>query len=67
MPIREIDLGWAFFNEILALARMKSATQMKSSATPQMKLNPPIAAAISSDQREDFIVADDLSHPRGWI
>jgi hypothetical protein len=42
-------------NEILAEARMKSAGQMKYSAMPQMKLNPPTAAAISSDQREDFI------------
>ena len=25
MPSREMDLGWASFNEILALARMKSA------------------------------------------
>ena len=30
------------YNEILAFARMKSAMQMKSSAMPQMKLNPPI-------------------------
>ncbi len=48
-------------------ARMKSAMQMKSSATPQMKLNPPTATAISSDRREDFIVKDDFTHPQGWI
>ena len=30
MPSREITPGWASFNEILALARMKSAMQMKS-------------------------------------
>ena len=44
-------------------ARMKSAMQMKSSATPQMKLNQPTAAAISSDRREDFIVKDDFTYP----
>ena len=67
MSNRETDPGWTFFNEILAEARMKSAMQMKSSATPQMKLNPPIATAISSDRREDFIIEDDFTHPQGWI
>ena len=32
----------ALYNEILAFTRMKSAMQMKSSAMPQMKLNPTI-------------------------
>ena len=39
-----MDLGWASFNEILALARMKSATQMKSKPMAWMKLNPPTAS-----------------------
>jgi len=45
--------AFSFFNEILAFTRMKS--------------NPPSAAAISSDQREDFIIGDDFTHPKGWI
>jgi hypothetical protein len=40
-------------------------TPMKSAS--QMKLNPPTAAAISSDRREDFIIEDDFTHPQGWI
>jgi len=67
MPNREIDLGWASFNEILAFARMKSAMQMKSKPMAWMKLNPPTAAAISSDRREDFIIEDDFTHPQGRI
>ena len=27
-----------------------------------MKLNPPIASAISHDRREDFIIEDDFTH-----
>ena len=67
MPSRDITPGWASFNEILALARMKSAMQMKSEPMAWMKLNPPTAAAISSDRREDFIIEDDFTHPTGWI
>ena len=60
MPNREITPGWAAFNEILALARMKSAMQMKSKPMAWMKLNPslsPAARRISS--QSDFI-------PRKW-
>ena len=46
---------------------MKSAMQMKSKPMAWMKLNPPTATAISSDQREDFIIEDDFTHPQGWI
>jgi len=43
-------------------ARMISAMQMKSSATPQMKLNPPIR------RRGGFHPTKlDFTHPQGWI
>ena len=61
IPNREITPDWAYFNEILAEARMKSAMQMKSKPMAWMKLNPPTATAISSDRRDDF------THPQGWI
>jgi len=49
-------------------ARMKSAMQMKSSATPQMKLNPPIRRRGGFHPTKlDFIVEDDFTHPQGWI
>ena len=44
MPSPEIDPDWAFLNEILAFARMKSATQMKSKPMAWMRLNPPTAS-----------------------
>jgi len=37
MPNREITPGWAYFNEILAEARMKSAMQMKSANADEIK------------------------------
>ena len=49
-------------------ARMKSAMQMKSSAMPQMKLNPPIRRRGGfHSTKVDFIVEDDFTHPQGWI
>ena len=54
MPNREITPGWASFNEILALARMKSAAQMKSKPTAWMKLNPPIRRRAGFHPRRGF-------------
>jgi len=55
-------------NENLAFARMKSAMLMKSSASPQMKLNPPIhRRGEFHPMKLDFIVEDDFTHPQGWI
>jgi len=49
-------------------ARMKSAMQMKSSALPQMKLNPPIRRRGGFHPTKlDFIAAGDFTHPQGWI
>jgi hypothetical protein len=50
-----------------SLRTMKSKYAWMKSAS-QMKLNPPAASAISTDQREDFISRQaDFSHPTGWI
>ena len=49
-------------------ARMKSAMQMKSSAIPQMKLNPPIRRRGGFHPTKlDFIVEDDFTRLQGWI
>ena len=43
-------------------------TLMKSSALPQMKLNPPIRRRGGFHPTKlDFIVEDDFTHPQGWI
>ena len=43
-------------------------TLMKSSALPQMKLNPPIRRRGGFNLTKlDFIVEDDFTHPQGWI
>jgi hypothetical protein len=43
---------------------MKSATLIKSSALPQMKLNPPTRRRGGFHPTKlDFIVEDDFTHP----
>ena len=52
----------------LLLQGRNQLTLMKSSATPQMKLNPPIRRRGGFHPTKlDFIVEDDFTHPQGWI
>ncbi len=56
-------------NEILALARMKSANadEIFGFASDEIKSTHPASSRISSDRREDFIIEDDFTHPQGRI
>jgi hypothetical protein len=40
---------------------------MKFSATQKMKLNPPIAAAVSYAESVFHIAKQCFTHPQGWI
>jgi len=72
----EKDIFAVFAYEFELLQKMKSLlTQgwnqlklMKSSALPQMKLNPPIRRRGGFHPTKlDFIVEYDFTHPQGWI
>ena len=71
---KDIFAGFSYKLELLQ--KMKSLlmqgwnqlTLMKSSALPQMKLNPPIRRRGGFHPTKlDFIVEDDFTHPQGWI
>ena len=70
------DIFGSFSCEFEPLAKMKSLlmqgrnqlTLMKSSALPQVKLNPPIRCRGGfNPMKLDFIVEGDFTHPQGWI
>ncbi|MBQ1948513.1 MAG: hypothetical protein II359_07885 [Clostridia bacterium] len=54
-------------NEILAIARMKSANADEIFGLPQRKSNPRIAEAISFEQSENFILRSNISCPKGIL
>lgn len=58
-----------FLMKSFALLTMKSkpTVLMKFSATQKMKLNPPIAAAISYAESVFHIAKQYFTHPQGWI
>ncbi len=58
-----------FLMKSFALLTMKSkpTVLMKISATQKMKLNPPIAAAISYAESVFHIAKQYFTHPQGWI
>ena len=58
-----------FLMKSFALLTMKSkpTVLMKFSATQKMKLNPPIAAAISYAESVFHIAKQCFTHPQGWI
>ena len=58
-----------FLMKSFALLTMKSkpTVLMKFSATQKMKLNPPIAAAISYAESVFHIAKQYFAHPQGWI
>jgi hypothetical protein len=49
------------------LMKSKPTVLMKFSATQKMKLNPPIAAAISYAESVFHIAKQCFTHPQGWI
>ncbi len=49
------------------LMKSKPTVLMKFSATQKMKLNPPIAAAISYAESVFHIAKQCFTHPHGWI
>ena len=49
------------------LMKSKPTVLMKFSATQKMKLNPPIAAAISYAESVFHIAKQYFTHPQGWI
>ena len=49
------------------LMKSKPTVLMKFSATQKMKLNPPIAAAVSYAESVFHIAKQCFTHPQGWI
>jgi len=56
-----------FLMKSLLTMKSKPTVLMKFSATQKMKLNPPIAAAVSYAESVFHIAKQCFTHPQGWI